>query len=73
MEIPGYQPPPSTGEEDEGGGGWYSQTAPPEAKVEGTGNTRTVTWLVSLDGNVPLKLILTSQRGGTRVQNLTVR
>jgi len=73
MEIPGYQPPPSAGEEDEGGGGWYRQIAPPEAKVEGTGNTRTVTWLVSLDGNVPLKLILTSQRGGTRVQNLTVR
>ncbi len=72
MEIPGYQPPPDEGEEEESGGR-YRQTAPPEAKVEGTGYTRTVTWLVALDGDVPLKLILTSQKGGTRVQNLTVR
>jgi len=73
MEIPGYRPPPDSGAEGGSGGGFYRQMAPPEAKVEGTGNTRTVTWLVALDGDVPLKLILTSLKGGTRVQNLTVR
>ena len=38
-----------------------------------TGNTREVTWLVSMEGNAPLKLVLTSQKGGTKVHNLTVR
>ena len=75
MEIPGYSAPT-------GGGraqaqpqmpAFMRQQAPPEANVEGTGNTRTVSWLVSMEGNVPLKLVLTSQKGGTVVQNLTVR
>ncbi len=72
MEVPGWEAPEAAEEEDELGG-WYRQMAPPEARVEGEGNTRTITWLVSLDGNVPLKLVLTSQKGGTRVHNLTVR
>ena len=38
-----------------------------------SGNTREVTWLVSIEGNSPLKLVLTSQKGGTRVRELTVR
>ena len=38
-----------------------------------TGNTREVTWLVSIEGNSPLKLVLTSQKGGTKVRELTVR
>jgi hypothetical protein len=37
------------------------------------GNTREVTWLVSIEGSSPLKLVLTSQRGGTKVRELTVR
>jgi hypothetical protein len=74
MEIPGYTSRPagpSAGRP--GGGGFFGQQAPPEANVEGSGNTRTVTWLISMEGNVPLKLVLTSQKGGTRVQNLTAR
>ncbi len=38
-----------------------------------TGNTREVTWLVAIEGNSPLKLVLTSQKGGTHVRELTVR
>ncbi|MFC1791855.1 M14 family zinc carboxypeptidase, partial [Gemmatimonadota bacterium] len=38
-----------------------------------TGNTREVTWLISIEGNSPLKIVLTSQKGGTRVQDLSVR
>jgi hypothetical protein len=73
MEIPRYTPRPAPAEAEEGQRGFFGQQAPPEAHVEGSGNARTVTWLVSLEGNVPLKLVLTSQKGGTRVQNLTVR
>jgi hypothetical protein len=72
MEIPGYTPRP-TGPSQEGPQGFFGQQGPPEAHVEGSGNTRTITWLISMEGNVPLKLVLTSQKGGTRVQNLTVR
>ena len=46
-----------------GGGGGEAQT----------GNTRTVTWLVALEGNPSLKLVLTSQKGGTHVHELSVR
>jgi hypothetical protein len=74
MEIPGYTPRPAAPSAGRpGGGGGFGQQAPPEANVEGSGNTRTVTWLISMEGNVPLKLVLTSQKGGTRVQNLTAR
>jgi hypothetical protein len=37
------------------------------------GNTREVTWLVALEGSPSLTLVLTSQKGGTRVRELTVR
>jgi hypothetical protein len=40
---------------------------------EQTGSTREVTWLVSVEGNAPLKLVLTSQKGGTHVRDLSVR
>jgi hypothetical protein len=32
-----------------------------------------VTWLVAIEGNSPLKIVLTSQKGGTKVRELTVR
>jgi hypothetical protein len=37
------------------------------------GNTREVTWLVAMEGDFPLKLVLTSQKGGTKVREVTVR
>jgi hypothetical protein len=51
----------------QGRGGGAQQAAPQ------TGNSREVTWLISMEGNSPLKLVLTSQKGGTKVRNLTVR
>jgi len=72
MEVPGYTPRPAPPPE-EGPRGFFGQQAPPEAHVEGSGNTRTITWLLSMEGSVPLKLVLTSQKGGTRVQDLTAR
>jgi hypothetical protein len=73
MEVPGYSPPASGGPPNAQPMGFRGGQAPPDADVEGTGNTRTVTWLVSVEGSVPLKLVLTSQKGGTVVHNLTVR
>jgi hypothetical protein len=43
---------------------------PADQQVRGTGNSREVTWLVAVEGDTPLKLVLTSQRGGTRVKEL---
>ncbi|MFC1629199.1 M14 family metallopeptidase [Gemmatimonadota bacterium] len=37
------------------------------------GNTRTVQWLIAIEGNSPLKVIVTSQRGGTQVREITLR
>jgi hypothetical protein len=51
----------------QGRGGGMQQQAPE------SGNTREVTWLVAIEGNSPLKIVLTSQKGGTKVRELTVR
>jgi hypothetical protein len=66
---PASQPPTQMRmmQQFQGRGGGAPQAAPQ------TGNTREVTWLVSIEGNSPLKLVLTSQKGGTKVHNLTVR
>ncbi len=73
MEIPGYTAPARDREEAQTGGSRYRTPPPPAAHVEGSGNTRTITWLVSVEGSIPLKLVLTSQKGGTVVHDLTVR
>ncbi len=72
MEIPGYagaatsseramQRPPDQDEEAE------------QAPDEQSGNTREVTWLIAIEGDTPLKLVLSSQKGGTKVRQLSVR
>jgi hypothetical protein len=46
----------------------------PEASTDRqTGSRRTVTWLVALDGDQPLKLVLSSQKGGTHTRDLTIQ
>jgi hypothetical protein len=62
----GQVPAQPAGRQGQGRGGAAQQAA-------GTGNTREVTWLVSIEGSSPLKLVLTSQKGGTKVRELTVR
>lgn len=73
MEVPGYSPTLRQGPPAARPQGFFMEPTPPDAAVEGSGNTRTVSWLVSVEGSLPLKLVLTSQKGGTRVHNLTVR
>ena len=44
--------------------------APGEAQE---GNTRQVRWLIAIEGDSPLKIVVTSQKGGTVVREVTVR
>lgn len=38
------------------------------------GNNRTeVRWILGVKGNVPLKIVVTSQKGGTAVKEITVK
>jgi hypothetical protein len=38
-----------------------------------SGSEREVTWLIALEGDSPLKIVVTSQKGGTKVKNLTIK
>jgi len=44
----------------------------PEAVAPQAGPTRQVTWLVAIEGDSSLKVVLCSQKGGTRVKDLLV-
>jgi hypothetical protein len=37
------------------------------------GTKRKVKWLIAVEGNTPLKIVVTSQKGGTKVKNLSVK
>jgi hypothetical protein len=81
LSIPGYAPPPASetpaGARGRGGappgpGGppQARRQAPETPQVKGTGNTREISWLITVEGDTPLKLVLTSQKGGTVVREL---
>ncbi|MFB3852920.1 MAG: M14 family metallopeptidase [Vicinamibacterales bacterium] len=88
MAIPGYEPRPVGQVQlagRGGGGGRGAGAAPagvpplvrqqrPEAEAETpqSGPTRQVTWLVAIEGDSPLKVVLSSQKGGTRVKDLVI-
>jgi hypothetical protein len=83
--IPGYIPPAPPQAAGAGRGRGGSPTTPgapargmrgqipADQQVRGAGNSREVTWLVAVEGETPLKLVLTSQRGGTRVKELPLK
>jgi len=71
MELPGYDPssaPQPRTPMQAFGGPPLDDDGEPQ-----TGNTREVTWLIAVEGDTPLKLVLSSQKGGTVVRNLTIR
>ncbi len=41
--------------------------------VKQDGNSREVTWVVAVEGDAPLKVLVTSQKGGTRVQEISIK
>jgi hypothetical protein len=42
-------------------------------EVKQKGPKRTVKWLVAVEGDAPLKVVVTSQKGGTKVKNLSTQ
>ena len=42
-------------------------------EVKTGGSKREVTWLVAVEGDTPLKVVVTSQKGGTKVKNLSIQ
>ncbi len=77
LKIPGYKPIPPRNEDQNRYQryGEPAQSAPrgEEPEKPQMGSTREVKWLVSVEGNTPLKVVVTSQRGGTQVKTLTIK
>jgi hypothetical protein len=83
MEIPGVEPAAGAAGQVRGASPAQGpQAAQPRAQARPgapqsqdaqAGNTREVSWLISMEGDTPLKIVLTSQKGGTRIHELTVR
>ncbi len=46
---------------------------PSITKASGKGSTRTATWIVAVEDNTPLKVVVTSQKGGTKVKEIKVK
>jgi len=42
-------------------------------QVEQTGPKRTVTWLIAVKGDSPLKIVVASQKGGTKMKRLSIQ
>jgi hypothetical protein len=42
-------------------------------EVKQKGPKRTVKWLVAVEGDAPLKVVVTSQKGGTKIKNLSIQ
>ena len=83
MKIPGYK---STAGSVRGGNSRFQGGMPPgypqqmmrmqmnqtQAKPQ-TGPKREVKWLVAVEDNSALKIVVTSQKGGTKVKELNVK
>jgi hypothetical protein len=52
--------------------GQVRRPVPEAPQVQGTGNTREITWLIAIEGDTPLKIVLTSQKGGTVTRDVTI-
>jgi len=44
----------------------------PNRREQQRGPSREVTWLIAVEGDTPLKVVVTSQKGGTAVKNLAI-
>jgi hypothetical protein len=88
MRIPAVAAPAAAAEAPAGrggrGGGAGAPGAPPQGRggrggavsdqqVRGTGNSREITWLVAVEGDTPLKIVLTSEKGGTKIKELSFK
>lgn len=62
-----YSPQPPPQFQRRGGG------PPGPTQVRQGGDTREVRWLVAVEGDSPLKIVVSSQKGGTKVQDVRVQ
>jgi hypothetical protein len=46
---------------------------PSITRASGRGATRTATWIVAVEDNTPLKVVVSSQKGGTKVKELRIQ
>ena len=51
----------------------FGRQRPTITKASGRGATRTATWIVAVEDNTPLKVVVTSQKGGTKVKEIKVQ
>jgi len=49
------------------------QQRPEPQTLKQTGPKRTVRWLIAMEGSTPLKIVVSSQKGGTKVKNVTIQ
>ena len=89
MEIPGFadadtatqnENPPQGTVRQRGQGQFLTQRRPSGQRAlaafrqeSQTGNSRQVRWLIAIEGDAPLKIVATSQKGGTDVKELTLK
>jgi hypothetical protein len=77
MPVPGFsaspagrgEAPPSAASPPQGRGGGRGGAT----QVRQTGARRTVTWLVAVTGDAPLRVVVSSQKGGTQVATVKIQ
>ncbi|MBU1014009.1 MAG: hypothetical protein KKG99_13495 [Bacteroidetes bacterium] len=76
LKIPGYRPiPPQDNSQQQR---FFGMPAPKEPRGETPekkemGSTREVKWLIAVEDNSPLQIVVSSQKGGTQVKSLTIK
>lgn len=86
MRIPGYSRRPSAAPPQQPGMQRMPRFIPPgfptmrrrgpmvqPTEVKSGGTQRRVTWLIAVEGDTPLEIVVTSQKGGTKVKNLSIQ
>jgi len=51
----------------------FFRQRPNITQASGKGSSRTATWIVAVEDNTPLKVVVTSQKGGTKVKEIKVQ
>lgn len=51
---------------------WMRQPQREPTRVKQKGPSRTVTWVVAVEENAPLKVVVTSQKGGTKMEHIVI-
>jgi len=76
LKIPAYRPIPPRDQSQQRR--YYGMAPPKEPRGEDPkkpemGSTREVKWLVAVEDNSPLQIVVSSQKGGTQVKSLNIK